>query len=295
MLPFIFESETLTACKQTKNESQTSSQSASTIMIYSNLKTRPLSRIFFAGLAFLFFAVSPSLGQDNDDEWPDFDTRNERSITYIKKKNNRNRLDTDWGGIEIGINGYTNDGNFNLTGDLDDLELNYGKSIELNINLVEQQVEIFKKHINLTYGPDLTFNWYNFTNDITLVPGPDMVTIVRENTNFSNNRLYNFGLSIPVMLNFETGRGYRDNNFRIGVGVYGGVLLTSNQRQKTENTKIKVKDDFNQNKFQGGLRAEMGIGPVNFYARYALTSFFKENEGPDLNGFAIGVSLFRWD
>ncbi|MEO1434781.1 MAG: hypothetical protein AAFV80_04545 [Bacteroidota bacterium] len=259
--------------------------------------TSKLIQQIFGGfvLLMLFSLVSmPSLSAQ-DDQWPEFEEKKERRTTYISKKYKRNALSTYWGGIDIGINGYMNDGDFNLTGDLDALELNYGRSIELNINLVEQQIDLYKNFINITYGPDLTFNWYNFTNDITLVPGPDMVTIVEENIEFDNNRLYNFGISIPVMLNFQTGHGYNNNNFRVGVGAYGGVLLTTNQRQKFDGTKVKVKDDFNQNKFHGGLRAELGIGPVNFYTTYSLSTFFKEGEGPDLNRFSIGLSLFRWE
>ncbi len=204
----------------------------------------------------------------------------------------KGRLFTNWLGLSVGINGYANDGRLNLPASMDNLSLRYGNSIEWTLHLLGQRVDLYKKRFVLEYGLDMVFNQYRFANDITLVPEEKEVTIQEELVDFKKNKLRTTSLNMPLLLTFASKKGKQGHVFHFSAGAYGSVLLGAIQKQKVKGEgKIKTRDDFNLNNFNGGLMARIGGGPVTFYAKYSLTSLFKQNQGPELTPFSFGILL----
>ena len=94
------------------------------------------------------------------------------------------------------------------------------------------------------------------------------------------------------MLNFESKPRKLKHSFHLSAGAFGGVLIASHTKVKTETEKkIKARDDFNLNKIRYGVSGQIGYGWFNIYANYALNGMFTDGEGPALTPFSVGISI----
>jgi len=229
--------------------------------------------------------------KDRGDGNGDVDVFSHKEIDDDHSPSN-DRIQTRYFMLDIGSNTYLSDGKFNLPNELNNMELDYGKSVNINLHLFRQRIGLIGKNLNFMYGLELTWNNYHFAEDITLIHDVDELTIVEENINFKKNAFSTTFLQVPVLLNIETNPNKLSRSFRLSAGVYGGVLLGARTKQKSsEKGKVKIKDDFNLNKFRYGAIGQIGFGCVNFYVDYALNDLFKESQGPELTPISIGFSL----
>lgn len=242
-------------------------------------------------LLICFFSL-PAFGQD---EFDDIDTDDDSSISInLGKSKIRFLL------FEIGLNTYLFDGSFDLPNEsfngsdyrISDLEQQYGGSINYNLHLFRQRIDLGTRIVSFHNG--LFFEWsnYRFENDISLIPDQERLTIIQDTVSFSRNRLHTTFLKVPLLLQIQTKPKRPSKSFRLAGGVEGGVLISSALRQRSEERgKEKIKDTFNMNQFRVGFRAEIGFGPINFYASYSTTPLFKDQEGPELIPFNFGLII----
>ena len=224
--------------------------------------------------------------KDNDDDDDDDDDDND-SFKRIK---------TRWLMLDIGINSFMQDGKFGVSGDESVLELNAGKSFDFNLYVFKQRIGIVQNHVNLMYGLGFDFSNYGFAQNISLNKNtnPLTVTALPEDMELKKNKLHTTFVNVPLMINFETNRK-KSKSFRASAGVYGGVLLGGKTKQKDSHGDVtKIKDDFNVNRFRYGLRGEIGVGPINFFANYSLTPMFAEGLGDNLQPLTIGLSVISF-
>lgn len=204
----------------------------------------------------------------------------------------RDKIKTRWFMLDLGFNTYLSDGSFNLPSELNDFDLHYARSVNVNLHIFRQRIGLVGNHLNFMYGLEVAWNNYHFENDITLLHDVDEVTLVNSGVDFKKNKLATSFLQMPVLFNIETNPNKPGKSFRISAGGYGGLLLGARTKQKSsENGKVKIKDDFNLNKFRYGVIGQVGIGPINFYVDYALNNLFKDNAGPELRPISIGFTL----
>ncbi|PSL49115.1 outer membrane protein with beta-barrel domain [Chitinophaga niastensis] len=164
-----------------------------------------------------------------------------------------------------------------------------GKSININIWLFEQRLNITKHKLNLLYALGLEMNNYRYARSITYLPGYP-TQIIRDSVEFSKNKLFAEYISIPVMLNFNSNPAHPNRAFQASFGVSGGYLLKSRTKQVSqERGKVRKTDDFNLNKWRFGLTSELGYGPVKLYANFALTPL--HDYGLQQYPFSIGIRL----
>ncbi|SHM32748.1 Outer membrane protein beta-barrel domain-containing protein [Chitinophaga jiangningensis] len=164
-----------------------------------------------------------------------------------------------------------------------------GKSINFNIWLLEQRLNITKHKLNLLYAVGLEMNNYRYARNITYEPGYP-TTIIRDSIEFSKNKLFAEYISIPVMLNFNSNPARPARAFQASFGVQGGYLLKGRTKQVSdERGKVRKTDDFNLNKWRFGLASELGYGPVKLYANFALTAL--HDYGLQQYPFSIGLRL----
>ena len=196
--------------------------------------------------------------------------------------------------FDFGVNGFTQNGNLNLTGDAAPLEIYYGKSFMYRIGAFRQRIPLDKKGIvNLSWGANFEMDNYEFAKPITLQKNTTPLAITTDNAaSFSRNRLYTSWAEVPLMLQFETSRK-ASKSFRIGVGAQGGLMLGSltDQCDNATDKSTKVESGFNLNKIRYGVQAQIGYGPVNFVAQYNLSPLFQAGTAPNINTFNIGFSV----
>ena len=194
--------------------------------------------------------------------------------------------------LDMGISSYMHNQSLNLPNSMNDLEQNLGRSINVNLWAFKQRVSLIQGYANLKYGLSFNFHNYALNNDVTLLANTDSLQIVPSEVNLKRNKLATTYMEFPLMLNFETNPKKTSKSFRIGAGAYAGLLLSARTKQKSEALgKVKLKDDFNMNKYRFGLVGEIGMGPITFFANYGITPLFVEGNGPELNAFNFGISI----
>jgi len=68
----------------------------------------------------------------------------------------------------------------------------------------------------------------------------------------------------------------------------------SHTKVKMNGDKSKNHDDFNINPFRYGATARIGYKGLNLFGTYYFSSFYKDNRGPMMNPFTIGIGLINW-
>ncbi len=153
----------------------------------------------------------------------------------------------------------------------DEFKLIPGKSINVNIWILMQRLNVYKHKLNLIYALGVEMNNYRYVRNITYVPGYP-TQIIRDSVNFSKNKLFTEYLSVPLMLNFTSNPARPSRSVDVSLGVMGGYLVKSRTKQISEERgKIKRTDDFNLNKWRFGVTSELGYGPVKLYGNFAFT------------------------
>ncbi|SDE89899.1 hypothetical protein SAMN05421636_108228 [Pricia antarctica] len=90
---------------------------------------------------------------------------------------------------------------------------------------------------------------------------------------------FEFGPS-KLRQNDDTIRYFIDNQFRFGIGAYGGFNLGTRQKLKYEidgdNVKDKLKRDYNTTNLVYGLSAYAGFDSILLYVKYDLNPIFQD-------------------
>lgn len=219
--------------------------------------------------------------------------------TDYRRKNKRN-VSTRWFMLDLGLNDFVVEGEFETPPSLSEWELEPIRSFEVNLHIVQQRVNLIAHHVNLAYGLSLFWNRYEFENRVRLTEGIDQVELVSVQEddpnfvqNYDRNRLGTTMIAFPVMLNFETRPFRKGQSFHLNVGGYVGQLIETNLKQHSDEFgKIKIKDDFNLNKWNYGLMAQLGYGALNFYVKASGNELFRDNSGgPEIYRLSFGVSI----
>jgi hypothetical protein len=162
-----------------------------------------------------------------------------------------------------------------------------GKSLNVNIWLFQQRLNIYKHKLNLLYALGVEMNNYRYARSITYVPGYP-TQIIRDSVNFSKNKLFAEYLSVPLMLNFNSNPARPSRAFKMSMGVMGGYLVKARTKQiSKERGKVKKSDEFNLNKWKVSLTGDVGYGPVKLYGNFALTPL--HDYGLEQYPFSIGI------
>jgi len=241
------------------------------------------------------------IGKDKDgdddkvesNEYPDPDKKIEKKI--IIKKDEKKVKDI-WQGIEVGVNGYLDpSGGTAMPASYGYLDLNYGKSIMINLNPIEKHYKIYKEYVAITTGLGLQFNRYAFIRSAQLQSNTDSVFAIDTKIDYTKNLLRMTYLTLPLMLEFNTSSNPA-KSFHMAVGALLGYKLGKAKLvQKYEIANVSIqnlfKQSFNVNDFQYGLTARIGYGKVNVFANYNLSTAFKGNKTLAVQPFSLGFTL----
>jgi hypothetical protein len=201
-----------------------------------------------------------------------------------------------WAGLEIGVNGFVNS-DFSTNVSPSWMDLNTGRSWNINLNFIEHGFALGTDKIGLVTG--LGLEWSNYHFDGSSVIREDAGAIVEYSyadpeRAIEKARLQTTYLTAPLLLEFQIPAGKKRVHF--SGGVIGGVKLGSNTKVKYiengDKQKDKIKDDFNLNSLRYGFTARIGYRSLKFYANYYPTSLFESGKGTGgdkLYPFAIGL------
>ena len=228
-----------------------------------------------------------------------------------------------WAGIDFGWNGYVNkDFNMSFPSNLKYLDLNSSRSMTVNLNPVELNLNIIRKHFGLTSGLGLTFNNYYFSNSTLLVHDSSTLVayrLVDQNGNKADmrvNKLSLIWLTVPVLFEYQTNSGMKWNSFHLTLGVVGGVRICSYTKQSfysryttyylqddngkytgsiyVDNKFTRTHSQYHLNPFKLDATVRIGWSFLNFFANYSVTQMFQKDQGPEIYPWAVGITLAGW-
>ncbi len=223
--------------------------------------------------------------QDDDSEKVKMQPRKSRSFR------------SNWSGFEMGINGYlTPDNSLTLSGDAEYIDLRYNKSVVVNLNLWQQNFPIISNNLGLVSGLGLGFNNYRFDNQTRIVYDRQGLSFYEDTIkDITKNKMTVTWINLPLMLEFQTQGPRQTNKFHLAGGVILGTRIGTHTKYVTDENgkKRKEKDyhDFHLPPFRFDLTGRIGWGRVNLFATYALNNLFKDDKGPELIPFSVGIRL----
>ena len=309
-----------------------------------NLVTR-----FLLGASVLLLFAHPSFAQDeaagkgdSGKEQKEFNMKNvkiehhgkDTTVIFIYHDRNKHtghfpmmcrkgKYNGHWAGVDFGWNGYVNsDHNMDFPSNLRYLDLNTPRSMTVNLNPVELNLNIAKNHFGLTSGLGLTFNNYYFSNSTLLIHDSSSLVayeLVDQNRNKADmkvNKLTVLWLTLPVMFEYQTNSGIRWNSFHLSLGVVGGLRLCSYTKQQfysryttyylqddngnytgsvyVDNKATRTQSQYHLNPFKLDATVRIGWSFLNFFANYSVTPMFQKNQGPEVYPWAMGITLCGW-
>jgi hypothetical protein len=228
----------------------------------------------------------------------DMDDINSRSY---HKKERKDRFRPHYAGFELGLSQYlTPDLSLVMPPGQEYMDLNTGKSWNWNINPFDIGIGLGTSYVGLGTGLGFEFTYYNFNGQNGIMKDPDTGVIVEYVPDYAGNiyksKMHMAYITVPLLLEFQiptSGRG----RIYIQGGVIGSAKMWSSTKIKYkvsgDKSKEKTKGDYNLTPFRWGFTARAGYKNFGLYANYYMTSLFKENMGPELYPFSVGLD-FTW-
>lgn len=208
------------------------------------------------------------------------------------KKRKKKSVKVEFINIDLGAQFMTFDQSFDVPVEYNAYDIKPLNSTSLDLHLLKTKVRMLKGHVNLITAFTFENNRFAFRENITLVPGQDSLSVIGDTIGYRKHKLIAWYGQIPLLLKFETNPSNKNKNFHFAVGGYAGLLLSAHTKKKYNNgDKTKVNDDYNLEPFHYGAMARIGFRNIDFYAKYELSSLFRENQGPQLHPFTFGISL----
>jgi hypothetical protein len=165
------------------------------------------------------------------------------------------------------------------------------------------RTRIFKKSnfVRLNYGFSFQFNGLKPKNNQYFVVENGQVELQEFEFGLRKSKFRMDNLVFPIYFEFgpskvhKTSRTVRyslNNQFRVGIGAFGGFNMSSRQvlkyNRNGDNVKTIQRGGFNTNELIYGLNAYIGYDGVLLYAKYDLNPIFKNAAVPQ-NIIALGL------
>lgn len=158
--------------------------------------------------------------------------------------------------------------------------------------------------VRVNYGVSVQWNKLSIKNNLYFVDNGTETKLEEFPLNLKKSKFRTTSVVVP--LHFEFGpskkKVYDDrirylthDQFKIGIGGFAGVNLSTQQklkyREDDKNQKDKIKSDHNTSNFVYGLSGYIGVGEFSVYAKYNLNELFKDQAVAQHN---ISLGL-RWN
>lgn len=244
------------------------------------------------------------------------------SMTIVRKPGNKEKelkitnrsrskpsnVRTNWWIFDFGFSNYTDNTNYASAGaqayapGSNDswLGLRSGKSVNVNIWLFMQRINMIKHVVNLQYGFGWELNNYRYKQPIRYDANPPAVAnapvVYFDNTpsrSYKKDKLAADYVTVPLMLNFNFTPKRHSGGFGLSAGVSAGWLYSARNKTVTSDEgKKKAKDDFDLERWKLSYVGELSLGPVKLYGSLAMKNMYKR--GFDVTPYNIGFRFSNW-
>lgn len=225
-----------------------------------------------------------------------------KSYSFNRKKKKSN-ITTDWFAIDLGFNNYKDETAYGTAPvnailrstsstaapNQSDLKLSSGKSINFNLWIVRQRVNLIKHVLGLKYGLGIEVFNYRYRTPLSFKDASPSF-IINDSIQFSKNKLTVNYLSVPLMLTINpTGT----NGFSLSAGLQLGYNYKTKTKQKSNDRgKQKETGDFGITPFRTALAADIGYKSMRLYGTYSLNKL--HDNALNFTPYTIGLRLSKW-
>ena len=236
---------------------------------------------------------------------------------------NKKKYNGHWAGIELGINGYVTPGfDMNFNPAYPYMNMNTARSLTVNMNPFELNVNIYKNHIGFTTGLGVQVSNYYFTDNYVMLQDSTSLVAYKVQDAQGNyvsmkvNKMVVSYLNLPLLFEYQTNRYRRLNSFHVSLGVIAGVRIGSYTKQIYENNEgtyylvddkgnkiasydvehhvVRDRGAYHLSPFKVDAAMRIGWSHLNLFATYSLTRMFQKNQGPEVYPFTVGLTLLGW-
>lgn len=224
------------------------------------------------------------------------------------KKEEKKKDFTHWGGVDIGLSMLTTATNqFRVPEDENGyntnyfLDLKYGRSLYLSLNLLEKNIRLYKNYVTFVTGIGIEWDVYNFKNNLILNPdsnSTNSTTIQLDTTasiKYIKNQLKVAYIKAPLLLEFNTNNTNPNKSFHLAGGLELAYKIDSWTKQKFEENnytfKAKRHDDYNLTALKYGIAVRAGYGGFTLFANYTLSTLFDKENGPEKPVYPLSAGL----
>jgi len=224
------------------------------------------------------------------------------SVSVSRAVHTGRNISTNWLIVDLGFANYSDKTNYTnaiAAGVVapgigkEQFNLRNGKSIDVNIWLFMQRLNLISHVVNLKYGLGIELNNYRYDSPLHY---DKTNNIFNEDLtrHYKKDKLAADYLTIPLMLNFNfTPNNFYNRSFGFSAGISAGYLYSSRQKMiTTEDGKQKTHDDMYLRPFKISYVAEVQLGPIKLYGSLATQSMFEK--GLDQTPYNVGLRLSNW-
>ncbi|MFO8235094.1 MAG: outer membrane beta-barrel protein [Bacteroidales bacterium] len=233
----------------------------------------------------------------DEESYKSWGEEDEDEFNFVFSKSGKN-FDAHWAGFEFGLNNFMNPHyNIKPADGLDFMELNTGKSWNINLNILEYDHALIGENFGIATGLGFEFNDYRFSNLLPIKKSDGEIITDQsydtENIIVEKAKLSTTYITIPLILEWQTPITKKDDKLFISGGLIGGIKIGSHTKIKYKDHNGDMKKDKNRNDFylspyRYGYTIRAGVGFVKLYANYYATPMFEKNKAPEMHPFAAG-------
>jgi hypothetical protein len=225
------------------------------------------------------------------------------AVAYKRKPKKRSNVTTNWISWDIGYNNFKDETNYSsadVTSMLkpvgtqtapgaNDFKLNTGKSVNFNLWIFTQKLNVLKHVVGLKYGLGLEYYNFRFKTPLTFKDESPSF-IIRDSVAFSKNKLTVKYLTVPLMLTLNpTGKG----GFSISGGMSVSYKYGAHTKQKSDaRGKDKDKGEFGLNPWKIAIVGDIGYNKFRLYGSYSLTPLHEK--GLNFTPYTVGLRFSQW-
>ncbi|HKJ78103.1 MAG TPA: hypothetical protein VKA10_01155, partial [Prolixibacteraceae bacterium] len=173
-------------------------------------------------------------------------------------------------------------------------DLNQGKSITVNLNVMEWAFRNEANNFGLVTGLGLSFMDFTFHRPVTITEDYDkniVVPVELDPVGLKKSKLNVSYITAPLMLEVKTPLRMGSSHLYLAGGVIGGINIGSHTKFKYKNDKEKDKSNFNINSFKYDLTGRIGFGDFCIFVNYSMVPLFENGGGPELYPVTFGFSF----
>jgi hypothetical protein len=228
-----------------------------------------------------------------------------------------------WAGFELGMGGYlTKNFDMNFDPAYSYMNMNTARSLMVNFNLYELNVNLWKNHIGFTTGFGFQVNNYFFTGNYVMSGDSSKLVAFKvrdaqgNSVSMETNKLVTSYFNIPLLFEYQTNPYRRSSSFHVSAGIIAGARIGSYTKQayheksgtyylvddkgntvssyEVYNHKVRSRGPYHLSPFKIDAAFRIGWSHLNLFGTYSLTEMFSPGKGPQVYPFTVGLTLVGW-